>query len=241
MSKKILEDHKKEGKILKPPLTTIGNFVDLSWVDYIIPDVIWITLLRDKFGDKMGTEIVNKFITITTKNETSKFRNYALLSSFEELPQQNKTSILKDLKKENILNVVLAGLSDFLDMYPSCPLKFLRPNDYSTKVVDVKFLIRYKELLWELIDKRSKISTFTIANVIYSMFVLDRLKIVKDSPMAQFPKIQEYPETEISRLIASSLRASINAFYNFEMFDRNSSVWAKEFWNRGIEIERCRI
>ena len=62
MSKKILEDHKKEGKKLKPPLLTIGIFVDLSWVDYIIPDVIWITLLKERFGEKVGTEIVNKFI-----------------------------------------------------------------------------------------------------------------------------------------------------------------------------------
>jgi hypothetical protein len=241
MSKKILEDHKKEGKRLKPPLTTIGNFVDLSWVDYIIPDVIWITLLKDKFGDKLGTELVNEFIVISTKHESSKFRNYALISSFEILPSENKIEIFNDLNRKGIVSPLLAGLSDFLDMYPKCPLNFIRPNDYSTKVIDVKFLLRYKEILWDLIDKRSKKSTFTIANVVYSMFVLDRLKIVKDSPMTQFPKIQEYPDTEISRIIASSLRASINAFYNVEMFYKDNSTWAKEFWNRGIEIEACKL
>lgn len=241
MEKRILEDHKKEGKRLRPPLTTIGNFVDLSWVDYIIPDVIWITLLKDRFGDKLGTEIVNEFIVVSTKHESSKFRNYALISSFESLPSQNKNAILNDLMKKNLLNPLLAGLSDFLDMYPKCPLNFIRQNDYSAKVIDIKFLMRYKEILWELLDKRSKKSTFTIANVVYSLFVLDRLKIVKDSPMTQFPKIQEYPDTEISRMIASSLRASINAFYGMEMFDKDNSTWAKEFWNRGIEIEACKL
>jgi hypothetical protein len=241
MSKKIFEDYKKEGKRLRPPLTTIGNFVDLSWVDYIIPDVIWITLLNDKFGIKIGTELVKEFIVISTKHESSKFRNFALISSFETLPTQNKTEILNDLKIKGILNLLLDGLSDFLEMYPKCPLNFIRPNVFSPKVDDVRFLKRYKEILWELIDKRSKKSTFTIANVVYSMFVLDRLKIVKDSPLTQFPKIQEYPDTEISRMIASSLRASINVFYNIEMFDKDNSSWAKEFWNRGIEIEECKL
>jgi len=241
MSKKILEDHKKEGKRLRPPLTTIGNFVDLSWVDNIIPDVIWITLLRDKFGDKLGTKIVNEFIVVSTKHESGKFKNYALISSFESLPSQNKDKILDDLKKKGLWSPLITGISDFLDMYPKCPLNFIRPNDYSPKVIDVKFLVRYKEILWELIDKRSKKSTFTIANVVYSLFVLDRLKIVKDSPMTQFTKIQEYPDTEISRMIASSLRASINAFYGLDMFDKDNSSWAKDFWNRGIEIEPCKL
>jgi len=241
MDKRILRDHKKEGKRLRPPLTTIGNFVDLSWVDYIIPDVIWITLLKDRFGDKLGTEIVNEFIVLSTKHESSKFRNYALISSFESLPSQNKNAILNDLMKKNLLNPLLAGLSDFLDMYPKCPLNFIRQNDYSAKAIDIKFLVRYKEILWELLDKRSKKSTFTIANVVYSLIVLDRLRIVTDSPMTQFPKIQEYPNTEISRMIASSLRASINAFYGMEMFDKDNSSWAKEFWNRGIEIEPCKL
>lgn len=241
MNNRILEDHIKKGKRLRPPLATITNFVDLSWVDSIIPDVIWIALLRDKFGDKRGTNIVNEFVIVCTKHESSKFRNYALISSFESLPSQNKNAILNDLMQKNLLIPLLAGLSDFLNMYPKCPLNFLRPNDYSTKVIDGRFLKRYKEILWEMIDKRSKRSTFTIANVVYSLFVLNRLSITSDSPMTQFSKIQEYPDTEISRLIASSLRASINALYKMEMLDKDNSRWAKDFWNRGIEIEACKL
>jgi hypothetical protein len=240
MGKQILQDHKKEGKKLKPPLTTLGSFVDLSWIDFIIPDVIWITLLQDKFGNKNGIELVNKFIVVSTNHETTNFKNFALISSFESLPSANKSAILHDLENDNIIKPLVIGLSDFLDMYPSCPLNFLRPN-ISPAFLDKNFISHYKEILGELIDKRSKWSTFTIANVIYSLLVLDRLKIVKDSPLTQLSKIQDYPTTEISRLIASSLRASINAFYGLEMFDQNKSNWAKEFWNRGIELESCKI
>lgn len=241
MSKKILQDHKKEGKRLRPPLTLLGNSVDLSWVDNIIPDVIWITLLRDEFGDKLGTEIVNEFIKVSTKHESSTFNNYALISSFESLPAQNKTDIHNDLVTNGLISPLLVGLSNFLDMYPNCPLDFLRPFKYSPKVLDVKFLVRYKEILWDLIDKQSKKSTFTIANVIYSMFELGRMKIPANSIMTQFPKIQEYPNSDISRLIASALRATINVLYNEKMFDKEKSTWAKEFWNRGIEIEPCSL
>ena len=71
------------------------------------------------------------------------------------------------------------------------------------------------------------------ANAIYVAFVTDKLKVQRGTALANFPAVEKYPETDESRLVASSIRATINGFFG-EMFLGKSTPWARYFWNRGI-------
>lgn len=238
--KRILSDHKLVGKKLVPPFATLENKVEVSWVDIIIPDLIWIALIRTKLGNKIGTEVVNKFISISTQHEDSSFKMFAFISTYESLSDDTKARIKEDLIKEGVKSIMLDCLEPFLNMYPSCPLAFLQEAS-DIKAVDSKFLQSYKELLLRMMDKRSVISTFTIANIIYSLFLSNRIEVDQNSILTKLPKIQDYPNTELSRVIASNLRACINALYSKEHFDGHSSNWANSFWNTGIKLEPCKI
>ena len=41
----MLESHKRIGKRLVPPLSEIGPWKEVSWVDEVLPELLWIGLL----------------------------------------------------------------------------------------------------------------------------------------------------------------------------------------------------
>ena len=52
----------------------------------------------------------------------------------------------------------------------------------------------------------------SLASIIYNQFDIGRLKVNSDMPLAKFPEVQHYPNTEISKRIASSIRASVKTY-----------------------------
>jgi hypothetical protein len=56
-SDRILLDHKQVGKKFIPPMLTIGVFKEVRWIEIILPELLWIALLNDKYGLRMGAEL----------------------------------------------------------------------------------------------------------------------------------------------------------------------------------------
>ena len=53
----ILSDHKRIKKKLVPPILQIGKFHEVKWVDYILPELLWLGLLNEFHGLKLGAEL----------------------------------------------------------------------------------------------------------------------------------------------------------------------------------------
>jgi hypothetical protein len=238
--KKVLSDHKKIGKKFVPPLLATGVMQEVSWTQMMVPDLIWIALVHDRFGKQKGTEIVRIFSENAKSIFNNKLWNYCTISSYEISSQDELYKFHDSLVKNGILFILQDTLQNFIEMYPKCPLKFIFGDRNIQTVVDVKFIIEYKGILTKLLDKISVESTFVIGNVIYSMLVNDRLKIPINSVMARLPELKEYPNTEISKMIASSNRAMINLLFGDTIYNQKNN-WIKYFWNRNIEIEGCKI
>ena len=53
--KKVLQDHKQRGKTLIPPVThMLGPLREVSWVKTILPELLWVALIQDRYGHHMG-------------------------------------------------------------------------------------------------------------------------------------------------------------------------------------------
>ncbi len=232
---KILEDHKKKGKVLTPPLLTVGNFQDSSYVENTIPELIWISLLNEKHGLKFGTELGLQFIKIVRKiTGTEEIPFY--VSYFSKVNQDNLRQVKIEIKKEGIYDIINNSLSPLLNLYPLCPLNGMFISEkYSSSDINL-----IKSMLTKLYDKRSKEATFTLGNVMYFLGVHGKLNIVKGSPLSELPKLVDYPNTEISKLIASGIRASLNVIIN-KPFIEPDEKWINHFWNMGIQLEPCEI
>jgi hypothetical protein len=232
---KILSDHTKKGKVLTPPLIALGTFRDSDYIENTIPEIIWITLINLKLGLKFGTELGLKFVnTVRTINNSEDIPFY--ISWYSKLTDKIINAIKLELQRQNLYEIINTSLSPLLNMYPHCPL---------SKIFDAKELTDsdiqvIKSTLRKLYDKRSIEATFTLGNVFYYLGANGKLHIVKNSGLAELPKLIDYPNTEISKMIASSLRASSNVVISKSFIDIDDK-WIMYFWNRGLQIEPCMI
>ena len=78
------------------------------------------------------------------------------------------------------------------------------------------------------------------ATAIWLAFDADLLKVSADLSLAQFPEIEHYPDTDLSKQIGASIRAGLNVFFRSEMHQADNK-WPDYFWNRGLAIEPCEI
>lgn len=233
-NKKVLNDHKQRGKRFIPPLLQLGNAKETSYVQIIIPEIIWMALLHKKFGLQLGTHLALQLVTVISNISPSK-RCFSFISSFELLTAEEKEKILAELQHVNMLNQLRDGLNDFVLVYPECPMSFL----FGDPKGEINLTL-IKQTLAELYDITGRPATFMMGNVIYFLGAMGRLAIVKDTVLVKLPELVEYPNTALSKMIASGVRASMFAFMH-EPFLNERGNWNKYFWNRGIELEPCKI
>lgn len=237
---KVLNDHKRFGKRFIPPLMSYINLADVSWTDMMVPDFIWIALVNDSYGKQKGAEIIRLFYEAAIAVFDSDNWNYCAISYYEDFPDKELESFYNSLNDKEIIEPLQEALYNFIELFPECPFNFIFKDIHIQSIFDISYIISYKKLLDKILDKRSTESTFVIGNLVYSMLANGRLKIHQDSVMAKLPELKDYPNTKISKMIASSNRATINVFFGDKFYNQNNS-WIKYFWQRSIDIEPCTI
>jgi hypothetical protein len=240
-SKKVLSDHKRIGKRFIPPMGQIPNLTEISWRKEIIPNYLWIALLNQLYGHTKAAELCVDFANIAIQvADKAKYEGwFSAISSYCIFSDDQWEQIISLLEGKELIEYFRHAFRELVNYYPECPLKFLFNEDLDHQE-DSAWLKDFKKLIEKLIDRTSEEATFVQADAIYIGFLTDKFKVPKDSPLADFPKIQEYPFTEKSKMIASGIRATINSIGGLEIkaakFD-----WAGYFWNRGLEIEGCEV
>src|ERR1017187_5533062 len=180
----VLADHKKDGKKLIPPyVAALGQPSHISWVDTIIPEVIWIGLLHEKFGQQQGIELALDLARAADKAIEQKGASFfAAASEYLKLNVEQKAAIIADLTASNKLTDIQRALFPLFHFYPSCPLNFLSlEEDICEPSVALHCL---KQILFDLFDKELKRTVFVQATVVYLAFVLGRLKVKEGLTLA---------------------------------------------------------
>lgn len=239
MKNKLLSDHKKIGKVFQPPIIAMGTFVETSWLDFGVPEFIWIHILCEEYGAREGSILFIEFTKISDTFLNSKSGNgvaATMISSYSILSENEKKDILQKLHSKALLPRLRLALMPFLSFYPQCPLNFVIQdtlyNDHESK-----YLVKYKECLTKIMDKSSFEATITIANVISFLNHFGRLKITESSHLPQLTEILNYPNTEDSKHLASFLRSTISTFFNNEWGYNRNNEWLKYFWNQSLRLE----
>ena len=58
---KVLADHKKVGKKFIPPFVAkLGPLDEVRWVNDLVPELVWLTLLSDRHGRKRGVDLARR-------------------------------------------------------------------------------------------------------------------------------------------------------------------------------------
>ena len=90
-----------------------------------------------------------------------------------------------------------------------------------------------------LSDRTDREPTLVKATAVWLGFDADFIKVQQGSIISQFPEVEHYPETEISRKVGAAIGAMVNMLFGNDTQYLIKSPWPEYFWNRGIEIDKC--
>ena len=243
--KQVLADHKRIGKKLVPPMLQLGEFHEISWVRYTLPELLWLALLNNQYGLKIGSDLAVSLAKAALSTcDGSQKRWFAPISSYTLLTKDQKTSIVETLGTSDNLVLIKSSLATLVALYPDCPLAFIFDDDCSKIEENSMTLDDFKTFLISLYDKYGQTPTLAQANAIYIAFATDMLTVAPHTSLANFRAVADFPKTEESEKVAAGVRAAVNGFmgqFLNEKFGGNFSSWSRNFWNQGLELEACTL
>lgn len=242
VKQEILQDHKKTGKTFQPPFThKLGPLHEISWVKTMIPELFWIAIIQDYYGHQKGVEIItalSRAVCKCTEVSSEKKRVFASISSFGRLAPEEGCCVREELAASGRLFEIQNALTDLIAFYPRCALCFLYSKIPTLDDCSGRKLTLLKTSLEKIYDKVSKEAMMVQATAMWLAFDSGVLKVSADTSLAEFPEIEKYPHTELSRRVAAGIRASLFMFF-IEPHYPETSDWPAYFWNRGLEIDPC--
>lgn len=236
--KPVLRDHVRDGKKLIPPALQMKTpLTEVDWINQLVPEVVWIGLLRARFGEQraaaLGLALVKAAAAALPPVPSPWF---GTVSSFGKLSAPDWERVRVRLSAERSLDEITAGLEPLCVLYPSTPLAPLidAPDG---KVSDEDKAATVAEVLEELFDRRGAESTFVQGTLVYFAYGLGKLKVAPGLQFGNLAALEKYTETEESRVAAGGIRAFVNSMIAHD--GAVTAEWTNYFWNRGFEISRC--
>lgn len=238
--KKVLQDHKHQGRILIPPFThMLGPLKELSWVKTILPELLWIALIQNYHGHHEGVALITSLTRTARKcSHLGNKRIFATISSFGELTKDEQSCLQEKLVVSGELFKILKAVLPLISFYPNCPLRFLSSTEPNQAEVSQEHFNHFKILVEGLYNKTSRDTMMVQATMIWLAFDSGLLKVFEGLALSKFPEIERYPYTELSKEVAASIRSSLHMFFMGPHYPV-SSDWPMYFWNRGLEIDQC--
>lgn len=199
----VLGDHKRvKSKLITPFNDMLGPTRDVSWINTMIPELLWIALLHDLYGDRRAVEIVTRF-TRAARSYASAFSDtvFAAAGKFSELPEGALPTIMDGLDID-CANAMRSALKPLAALYPACPLNAI--HVIPTPEPDRAMLQHLRRLVGGMYARTDRATMMPQATAVWLAFDSGRLKVAPDISLASFPKIEEYPATELSQRIGAS-------------------------------------
>ncbi|MEE9465160.1 MAG: hypothetical protein V3W14_06265 [Candidatus Neomarinimicrobiota bacterium] len=242
----VLEGHQQIGKSFIPPmLNMMGNKLnEVPWVKLVMPELIWIAELEAIWGVQGGTELARKLCLVALESSPDETNRFVTVSDYSNLNTRAWRTILDQLRADGDLSSISTGLHRLQLLYPKAPFEvFFQDDDLDDDLeseATTETLNRFKTNLTRLFDKTTREAIFVQGTAIYLIAAAGKLFIKKGMALADLPLLEDYPNTERSRMVAAAVRASIpSLFVGTEEPER--SIWANYFWNRGLVLEKCKL
>lgn len=237
--KRVLQDHAKVGKTLIPPLVNeFGPMTEVSWEKSILPEILWVALLQEEVGWRKSVDLATKLgrFVRDVVGESQK-RGFLVVSGFERLAEEEKINVLSRLQSDGVLKEFQNALTPLIELYPECPLTFLRSEADVAIDFREKHLNRLKSVVRVLFDRDDVFTVRTAATTVWLAFDAGLLKATEGTSLARFPEIEDYPDTELSQAIAGAVRNVLRILVG--EYKGNGTNWPQYFWDRGMSVDKC--
>jgi len=238
-NKKVLDGYKKIGSKFIPPLLQIGEYHEIHWVDDLVPELLWYSLLLLKLGFKRGVEVG----TSVAKIAHNVFRdsspgNFSFVSSFNLFNEDEQKNFIIKLKEEKLFEPLIDSISPLLILYPESPLKFL--NELCINSEREMCLKIIREAVEKSFNRRSQFSSIIQCNVEYVSHLIGKKHYHSKIKVPDFNKLISNFNSEEGQKVASFVRLGVNGLFG-RMQESLTNNWAKYFWNQSIVLDPLEI
>jgi hypothetical protein len=234
-SSKVLGSYRKVGKKFVPPLLDMPMKPDyISWASHTLPELIWWDVLADKVSHRFAAKVAEK-IAQYFKGRDNRDCWWAFISDYSRLTDEDAAGLTEHLSREGVLPQITESLADFLDLYPACPISRLG-DQRPTGIVDVGSLARFENRMKELEDKRSRNGVLIQAQALYLGFILGKLFVKRGLALADFPEVQNYPDSEKSLRVGAAVCSSVNMVAARMLPKYSEDTWVQYFWKRSLDL-----
>ncbi|CDZ79487.1 hypothetical protein BN59_03805 [Legionella massiliensis] len=239
MNKKtILQDHKKKGRKLIPPIMQLENIHEYSFIDNTLPSLIWMSALILRAEEK---EAVNKIIDfIKICDETiNNGEHFAFLSSFYKLDKNQKKIILKKIDEETVVFFQNHLAHHYYFFEESYPLDFI--FNATPDLLKEKALQKLMDDVNSLLDRFSQHSTIVQTTAYVSLLITGKVKISNNIIFPNPDIIFTSPASDEAKRVSSHVRAALNVIPNFNISDddKADNEWANLFWKKAFKLKGC--
>jgi hypothetical protein len=241
--KRILGDHRKKGNVLIPPFVDkLSNIREVSWRDTILPELVWLALIHERYGDRESVELVTFFTrSVRSIFSESQKRCFFLTSEFYEITPAQQKDIMDRIAVAPETEKIREALKPLYSLCPECPIGFIFRTNERTDLLKESELDIMRAVITKLFNRTERFTTMVQATAIWTAFDAGALVVNEGLALARFPEIQHYPDTAISMKIASGVRASVDIIASSFYQRTNIPTWAPYFWNRGLELSACEV
>lgn len=199
-----------------------------------MPELIWWDVLIDQVSHRFATRVAEE-IAKYFKTRDNRECWWAFISDYTRLDADDMQGLKDHLEKANVLAHLKEGLVDFVNLYPECPVsRFL--DQPPTGVVDLDYLKRFENRMRDLEDKRSRNGVLVQAQAVYMGFVLKKLFVKQGLALADFPEVEKYPATELSKQVGASICATVNMLAGTMLHKYSEDTWVQYFWKRSLDL-----
>ncbi len=236
----VLADHKRQGSRFIPPMLHMipAPMKYTSWRTTELPEVVWISLLHRKHGDRRAADLITALGRSVRKRAAEPTsRIFGAVTHYAAVSDAEWSTIRSDLGANGDLLLIQEAIRPLVVLYPECPLRHLFFNPPAES--EDGDLLQMARTVGELFDQQLRSTVMAQASFTWLAFDADVLKVAPGLALAEFPKVQDYPDTELSKRIASSIRAGMHGFFNPPHYPEGPASWVDYFWNRGVEISPC--
>ena len=206
----------------------------------IIPELSWIGLIQNQHGHRRGVELITSIArTARSARSGGSCQIFAAASSYSEVSVPEWAQLRETMAATGDLLQIQESLEPLIALYPECPLGPVFASPPATAPENA--LHRMTSLVSSLFHRADRDPMMVQATVIWLAFDAGVLKVREGLSLAQFPEIERYPDTEISKKVGGAIRSSLNMFFGQEQLYSHASPWPRYFWNRGLALTACEL
>ncbi len=225
--KTILKGHKKVGSKFIPPMMQLPNWSEISYVNLMLPEIIWMGLINDEFGYRAGINLsANLANRAFELKETDKHINFALVSNFNLLSTEAKNEFIKSIEESSDIGRYRRSLLPLIVLYEDFPLSFIGTGE---EEYDRDQLIeRMKACIDKHIDKYETPAMIIQANLMYIRGTNGGLHVAPHIEVPDLNILIDDPESEAAKRAGGFVRTS--AMQEFmPMGEDRYGDWSKTF------------